>query len=60
MFLLLRYLQLKYGCEADTIFKRIMHAKRYADILNRKVILKFLDALPHDISPLFNEIFDRV
>ncbi|CAG2109040.1 unnamed protein product [Medioppia subpectinata] len=61
MYLLQRYLQMKYGseCVAKCKFIRLMNGLSYANKLHQKYIVHFLDAIPSDISPLLNEICDR-
>ncbi|CAG2114325.1 unnamed protein product [Medioppia subpectinata] len=61
-YLLKRYLKLKYGSEIEakskftTLMKSMNESKRFC----QQLMIYFLNALPSDVSPLLNEIFDRV
>ncbi|CAG2101292.1 unnamed protein product [Medioppia subpectinata] len=61
-YLLQRYLKLKYGSEIEakskftTLMKSMNESKRFC----QQLMIYFLNALPSDVSPLLNEIFDRV
>ncbi|CAG2176668.1 unnamed protein product, partial [Oppiella nova] len=61
MYLLQRYLQMKYQskCEADSKFTKLMNLITSTKGTQQELILKFLSALPSDVCPLLNEIYDR-
>ncbi|CAG2167607.1 unnamed protein product [Oppiella nova] len=61
MYLLQRYLQMKYQskCEADSKFTKLMNILTCTKGRQKELILDFLSALPSDVCPLLNEIYDR-
>jgi len=57
--LLRRYLEtLHHGCEAGSIYMKLLQKMEELHILNENHVRVFLDVNPKDVEPLLIEIFD--